>query len=124
MNNIFQDEQTEAVLLADVANAFNAVNGKAFLHNINIICPSITTFAHNCYSKPSQLFIIGGVEITSSEGTTQVDPVAMAIYTIAIIPLILMILEITESYSEDTSKAVAYADDLTAAGCIPELKYC
>ena len=34
-----------------------------------------------------------------------------------------MILEITESYSVGTSKAAAYADDLTAAGCIPELKY-
>ena len=34
-----------------------------------------------------------------------------------------MILEITESYSEGTSKAAAYVDDLTAAGCIPELKY-
>ena len=34
-----------------------------------------------------------------------------------------MILEITESYSEGTSKAAAYADDLTAAGCIPGLKY-
>ena len=34
-----------------------------------------------------------------------------------------MILEITESYSEGTSKAAAYADDLPAAGCIPGLKY-
>ena len=41
MNNIFQDKQTEAVLLVDAPNAFNAVNRKAFLHNINIICPSI-----------------------------------------------------------------------------------
>ena len=29
MNNIFPDEETEAVLLVDVANAFNAVNCKA-----------------------------------------------------------------------------------------------
>ena len=123
MNNIFKDEQTEAVLLVDAANAFNAVNCKAFLHNINIICPSIATFVHNCYSRPSRLFVIGGVEIASSEGTTQGDPVAMVVYAIAIIPLILMILEITESYSEGTSKKAAYADDLTAAGCIPGLKY-
>ena len=34
-----------------------------------------------------------------------------------------MILEITESYSEGTLKAAAYADDLIAAGCIPGLKY-
>ena len=49
MNNIFPDEETEAVLLVDVANAFNAVNCKALLHNINIVCPSIATFVHNCY---------------------------------------------------------------------------
>ena len=41
MNNISQGKQTEAVLLIDAPNAFNAVNRKAFLHNINIICPSI-----------------------------------------------------------------------------------
>ena len=45
----------------------------------------------------------------------------MAVYAIAIIPLILMILEIIESYSEGTSKVAAYADDLTAAGRIPGL---
>ena len=76
---------------------------------------------HNCYSEPSQLFVTDGVEIASSEGTTQGDPVAMAVYAIAIIPLILMILEIIESYSEGTSKVAAYADDLTAAGRIPGL---
>ena len=44
VNNIFQDEKTETVLLVDVTNTFHAVNRKAFLHNINIISPSITTF--------------------------------------------------------------------------------
>ena len=58
-----------------------------------------------------------------SEGTTQGDSVAMAVYVIAIIPLMLMILEIIESYSEGTSKAATYIDDLTAGGCIPGLKY-
>ena len=87
VNNIFQDDQTEAVLLVDAINAFNAVNCKAFLHNINIICPSIATFVHNCYSRPSRLLVIGGAEIALSEGTTQGDPVAMAVYAIAIITL-------------------------------------
>ena len=95
----------------------------AFLHNIDIICPSITTFVHNCYSRPSQLFVIDGVEIASSECTTQGDPVPMVVCAIAKISLILMTLEITESYSEDISKAAAYVDDLIAASCIPGLKY-
>ena len=58
------------------------------------------------------------------EGTIQGDPVAMAVCAIAVIPLILMILEITDSRSKGTSKAAAYTDDLTAADCIPGLKYC
>ena len=59
MNSIYQEEQTEAVLLVDATNAFNAVNRKAFLHNINIVCPSISTFVLNCYSTPSRLFVFG-----------------------------------------------------------------
>ena len=74
-------------------------------------------------SRPSRLFVIDSVEIASSEGTTQGDPVVMAVYTIAIIPLISMILEITESYSEGRSKVAAYEDDLNAAGCSSGLKY-
>ena len=73
MKNIFQDKQTEAVILADAANTFNVVNRKAFLHNINKICPSIPTFVHNYYTRLSRLFVIGVVEIVSSEGTTQGD---------------------------------------------------
>ena len=107
----------------DATNTFNAVNHKAFLHNINKICPSIAIFIHNCFSRPSRLFIIGSVEIASSKGTTQSDPVVMAVYAITITPIILMIIEITESYSEGTLKAAAYANDLTVAGCIPGLKY-
>ena len=76
MNIFFQDEQTEAVLPVDAANAFNAVSSRTFLHNIDIIYPLIATFVHNCYSRLSKLFVIGGAEIASSEGTTQGDPVA------------------------------------------------
>ena len=65
----------------------------------------------------SQLFIIGGGEIQSMEGTTQGDPAAMVIYAIAIIPLILMLVEIRMLDNIHT-KTAAYADDLTVAGPI------
>ena len=74
---------------------------------------------HNCYSLPSRLFVIGGFEIKSCEGTTQGDPIAMSVYAIAIIPLMLMVLEITSNSSE----MLAYADDFTAGGTIESLKY-
>ena len=41
----------------------------------------------------------------------------MAVYAIAIIPMILMIVDIT-SKIDDSTKAAAYADDFTAAGKI------
>ena len=78
---------------------------------------------HNCYSLPSRLFVIGGFEIKSCEGTTQGDPIAMSVYAIAIIPLMLMVLEITSNSSDDVAKMVAYADDFTAGGTIESLKY-
>ena len=121
MHDIFIEEETEAVLLIDAANAFNALNRKVFLHNISIVCPEIATFVENCYSKPSRLFVIGGVEITSSEGTTQGDPVAMSIYATAIIPLILMVIEILHMLPDKQAKTSAFADDFSAAGTIENL---
>ena len=47
MKDIFEQEETEAVLLIDAANAFNAINRKAFIHNIGIICPEISTYVIN-----------------------------------------------------------------------------
>ena len=117
MKAIFEEEETEAVLLVDASNAFNTVNRNVFLHNIKVICPPLATFVHNCYALPSRLFVIGGTEIKSSEGTTQGDPASMAIYAIAIIPLILMLLEISLPV-----KSAAYADDLTSAGALKNLK--
>ena len=66
----FEQETTEAVILLDAANAFNNVNRNAFLHNVKIICPSISSYVENCYNTPSRLFVIGGIELQSSEGTT------------------------------------------------------
>ena len=43
------EEHTEAVLLVDAANAFNSVNRKVFLHNINVVCPSISTCTELLY---------------------------------------------------------------------------
>ena len=94
MRTIFEDEKTEAVLLVNAASAFNSINRQVFLHKICIICPPIATYVRNCYTLPSRLFIIRGTEIPPSEGITQGDPTVMSIYAIAIIPLILMIMEL------------------------------
>ena len=122
IDTIFEDEKTEAVLLLDAANAFNSVNCQVSQHNICIIWPPMATYVRNCYTLPSRLFIIGGTEIRSSEGTTQGDPTATSIYAIAIIPLVLMIVKIMSTSPDNTSKIVAYADDFTAEGTVKDLR--
>ena len=52
------EEHTEAVLLVDVAKAFNSVTRKVFLHNINVVCPSISVYVENCYALSSRVLII------------------------------------------------------------------
>ena len=59
VHDIFKDHATEAVLLIDAENAFNAINRKAMLHNISVICPIISTYISNCYNTLARLFIIG-----------------------------------------------------------------
>ena len=39
------------------------------------------------YSQEARLFISGGDEITSAEGTTQGDPTVMSIYALVSLPL-------------------------------------
>ena len=41
MHSIFEADETDAVLLIDASNAFNALNRAAALHNITVLCPSI-----------------------------------------------------------------------------------
>ena len=72
VRKMHKEEHTEAVLLVDAANAFNSVNRKVFVHNINVGWPSISIYVRTCYTLPSRLFTIGRTEIKSSEGTTQV----------------------------------------------------
>ena len=117
MHDIFEDTEREAVLLVDADNAFNSINRKALLHNIEYLCPSISTFVYNCYIVPARLFIIGGCELRSQEETTQGDPTAMGTYAIGLTPMIILDLH-------SAVKSVAFADDLTGSGKLASLKLC
>ena len=74
MHAIFEADETDGMLLIDASNAFNALNRQAALHNIRVQCPIIATYAINRYRLSAGLFITGGQEILSAEGTTQGDP--------------------------------------------------
>ena len=132
MWDIFQDNDTHGIIQVDANNAFNTINRRVFLHNIEIICPEIATYIKNCYLKPARLFVVGGIEIKSDEGTTQGDPTAMPAYALGIAPLLVILGEpntptqtthtTDASLQTNTAREAAYADDLTGAGTIDELK--
>ena len=47
----------------------------------------------------------------------------MPIYALSVIPIMLMVLEITDTKTNSATKMVAYADDFPTAGSISSLKY-
>ena len=115
MREQFQLESSEAVILVDAANAFNAVNRKVLLHNIRILCPEFSTIAINMYRSECRLFV-GGTEISSQEGTTQGDNLAMSLFAIATLPVL-------RGLERHTSVKQAWlADDATGAGDLVSLR--
>ena len=109
MHQIYEDEETHGIIQVDVNNAFNTLNRNIFLHNINIICPEFSKFIHNCYQRPSRLFVMGGIEILPREGTTLGCPAAMYVYGTGLLPLIIVL-------STDDVRLSAFADDLAGGG--------
>jgi hypothetical protein len=87
LNEIFSSSDIDGALLIDASNAFNNLNREVALRNISVLCPSLATILINTYQSDIQMFI-GGETILSKEGTTQGDPLAMAMFAIASAPLI------------------------------------
>ena len=117
MRQIFQNDETDAVLLIDASNAFNRLNRQVALHNIQVTCPVIATYVINTYREHSVLYVAGGKKMLSREGTTQGDPLAMAWYSLS---TTVLIDSLRAQFSE--VKQVWLADDASAAGKIGKLK--
>ena len=114
MKAIFEDAATDAVLFVDASNAFNNLNRKVALLNIRYICPLIATILINCYRHHTVLFV-GRSVMLSQEGTTQGDPLAMAMFALATLPLI-------AKTKTDGSKQAWFADDAAAGGILRSLR--
>ena len=108
MGTVFDDPSTECLLLADASNAFNCLNREVCLRNVQHACPSLAHLVVNTYRWPAKLFV-GGETILSEEGTTQGDPVAMAMYAIGIAPLM-------KSVATEGAVQSWYADDAGSGG--------
>ena len=104
MRNIFEADETDAALLVDASNAFNS------------LCPLIATYVTNTYRVPARLFVVGGSELKSAEGTTQGDPLAMSMFAISLQPLISLL------HNRSTAKQCWFADDAIGAGPLEEVK--
>ena len=109
------DRSIDAVLLIDATNAFKTLNRAVALHNISIVCPAIATFVINTYRLPVRLFVTGGQELKSSEGTTQGDPLSLSIYGISLIPLMLAL------QNTSNTKQCWLADDASGTGSIKDV---
>ena len=70
VHNIFNDHNTQVVLLIEAGNATAAINRKVMLHKSYYV-HIIYTYISNSYNTPAPLFIIEGTEILPEEGTTQ-----------------------------------------------------
>ena len=114
MCNIFEADETDA-LLVDASNAFNSLNRAAALNNIRVLCPLIAAYVTNTYRVPARLFVVGGGELKSAEGTTQGDPLPMSMYAISLQPLISLL------HNRSTAKQWWFADDATGAGPLEEV---
>ena len=95
---------TEAVLMANESNTFNAINWKSFLHNTKILCPSISTYINNCFSSPTDHYAQGGRSIKSEDGTRWLSKKS------------------NEGNSASTSKQVAFTNNLNGIGTVESVK--
>ena len=57
MKSIYDNEETEAILLVDATNAFNNLNRHAALHNIKELCPNFHRYLSNTYQLPAKMII-------------------------------------------------------------------
>ena len=118
MRELFGELDNDGVFMIDAANAFNRVNRAVVLWNVQFLCPPLKYILINTYRSPNRILVCDNTgkfqEFSSREGTTQGCPLAMAMYAIALIPLIKEL--------KPLSKQVWYADDATGVDTIENLK--
>ena len=113
MKQVFESPDADAIILVDATNAFNTLNHENALRNIQHLYLPIAK-ALNTYRNDAQLFI-DGETLISQEGTMQGDPLTMAMYGIAIIPLI-------RRLTNEQVQKVWFADDATVEAQLTPLR--
>ena len=125
LRQIYDDPETDGILLVDADNAFNSLNRNAALHNVQYTCPEFQKYLINTYREPAELYIAGTSKVISScEGTTQGDNAAMGFYSCSLMPLV-NVLKVHQACRDqpqkELPKQVLYADDAAAGGTLSQL---
>ena len=120
----WKDESTEVALLVDADNAFNRLNRRVALHNVQQLCPLLYKYLFNHYQTPANLLIsdkasLESFTLDSEEGCTQGDVAAMAFYALGIKPLIN---SLSTHCSPRHCQQSWYADDSDAVGKLIAVK--
>ena len=107
-------ETSRRIISKAILSLFNSLNREVALRNSLHLCPSLGRVLTNIYREGACLYIDGEV-IRSAEGTTQGDPMAMAMYAVGISPLIQRLTTINDT------RQIWYADDCTGCGTLQDL---
>ena len=127
IRSMYEDPNTEGVLLVDASNAFNSMNRNAALKNLEVTCPQLSTFMTNTYRTPSKLLVRDSDEtLSSKEGTTQGDVAAMPFYACSTMPLIHNLDQTAKDHQQlhpgSDVKQTWYADDAAGGGSLDAIK--
>ena len=109
MKKFFTDDDSDEILPINADNAFNRINRKVALWNIQHTCPALKHIIINFYRSSSQIYVNseGFFSLLSQEGLTQGCSLAMAMYALGLAPMVKKL--------QPTCKQVWFADD--ASGC-------
>ena len=110
------DAKNEEILLqVDAANGFSSLSRLGMLWTVRYRCPKLSRFAFNCYQHQARLVCRRpgkeALTLLSQEGVTQGDPLSMALYGIALLPLAEVLREASPNVLQPW-----YADDAAMQG--------
>lgn len=95
MSDLFNKDYTEELPQIDARSAFNRINRRFLRTNLAAICPELAAFGRNLYYTQARQFVVGEIEIISSEGTDQGCPYLMPAFTLGILPILQLLIEIS-----------------------------
>ena len=114
MWEVFDDPDTDCLLLVDASNAFHRLSRHATLWNCRVLWPRCSRYLFNSYRGYPVVIFCGADRSThvilSREGTTQGCPLAMFMYAAGVMPLV------TKLKDPSCHRQNWFADDSSCGG--------